>query len=88
MAVQVKLRIRFLAREHHTTNSVRVPPLLPSPIPPPPIHSPNLSPSLPPYQDVWEAEVIVMTQCRTLRNRSEQAATVPFPWALWQRETG
>lgn len=35
MAVQVKLRIRFLAREHHTTNSVRVPPLLPSPIPPP-----------------------------------------------------
>lgn len=45
-------------------------------------------PSLPPYQDVWEAEVIVMTQCRALRNESEQAATVPFPWALWQRETG
>ena len=44
--------------------------------------------SFPPYQDVLEAEVIVMTQCRALRNESEQAATAPFPWALWQRETG
>lgn len=45
-------------------------------------------PSLPTYQDVWEADVIVMTQRRTLRNGSEQAATVPFPSPLWQRETG
>jgi len=48
----------------------------------PPIHPPNLSPSLPPYQDVWEADVIAVTRCRTLRNGSEQAATVPFPCGI------
>lgn len=48
---------------------------------------PRLLPSLS-YQDVLEAEVIVMTQCWTLRIGNEQAATVPFPRALWQRETG
>lgn len=40
----------------------------------PPTHPPNL----PSYQDVCEAEVIVMTRCRAQRNESEQAATVPF----------
>lgn len=49
---------------------------------------PDLRPPLPPYQDVLEAEVIVMTQCWTLRIGSEQAAAVPFPRALWRRETG
>lgn len=50
----------------------------PSPIPSPPSPQRLVSPSLPPYQDVWEAEVIFMTRCRTLRNGSEQAATLPF----------
>lgn len=55
-----------------------------------PLFIPRLLPYqlLPSYQDVLEAEVIVMTRCWTLRIGNKQAATVPFPRALWQRETG
>lgn len=74
---------------HHTRKSVKVfSPSLIRHLYFPPVHPLGLFPSLHPYQDVWEAEVIVMTQCRTLRSGSEQAATMPFPCALWQRETG
>ena len=79
-AVEGRLRNRFFVSEHHTTNSVKVGLfLLPSFLTYfPPFHPLGLSPSLLSYQDVWEAEVIVMTQCRTLRHGSKPAAHPAF----------